>query len=296
MQHQTNQKPDIRIFDFSFIEPENNKQDHPIPSNVNGSSNNTEQLPTPTQNQHAYYRSRIFTAQSGDNTLLVAAAPILCLFGRLQNCKQFPNAIDLHNHLAHELSAFETQSERQGITQETIRLARFALCATLDEILIRASWQNEELFWEHHSLLSRFEGEEDGSEKFFLIIERLFENPKRHLDLLELFYVCLSSGFEGKYRNSPELKIELEQLLDKLYFSISEQRGELQSLLSPTPASLIAATTTTKTSYFTSVLAFFVASCMTLAFAVGLDYMLTVRTQPVISMLEMIAQNIHPLA
>lgn len=294
MQHQTNQKPDIRIFDFSFIEPENNKQDHPIPSNVNGSNANAEQLPTPAQGQSAYYRSRIFTAQAGDNPLLVAASPILTLLGRLQNCKQFPNAIDLHNHLAHELSAFETQSERQGITQESIRLARFALCATLDEILTRASWQNEELFWEHHSLLVRFEGENDGSEKFFLIIERLFENPKRHLHLLELFYVCLSSGFEGKYRSNPELKNELEQLLDKLYLSISEQRDELNLILSPAPASLIA-TTSDKTSYFASILALMIASCVTLGFALGLDYMLTVRTQPVISMLEMIAQNIHPL-
>lgn len=289
---QTNQKPDIRIFDFSFIEPENNKQDHPIPSNAN--SSNTEQLPTLSASQHAYYRSRIFTAQAGDNPLLVAASPILSLLGRLQYCKQLPIGLDLHTHLAHELNAFETQSERQGITQESIRLARFALCATLDEILMQVNWQNEELFWEHHSLLLRFEGESNGSEKFFLIIARLFENPKRHLHLLELFYVCLSCGFEGKYRNQADLKISLEQLLDKLYFTITEQRGEPNLILSPTPDSLMGITT--KTSYLASFVALFATSCITLGFAIGLDYMLTVRTQPVVLMLEMIAQNIHPLA
>ena len=48
-----------------------------------------------------------------------------------------------------------------------------------------------------------FHKEAQGGEKFFEILERLRAEPDRYIDLIELLYVCLALGYEGKYRARP---------------------------------------------------------------------------------------------
>jgi type VI secretion system protein ImpK len=60
------------------------------------------------------------------------------------------------------------------------------------------------------------------------------QQPSQHLKLLELAYLCLSMGFEGKYRVSNDrqgLRI-IEQLRHELYDIINRTRGESERDLS----------------------------------------------------------------
>jgi type VI secretion system protein ImpK len=50
--------------------------------------------------------------------------------------------------------------------------------------------------------------------------------PTEHLDLLELAYMCLSLGFEGKYRLSPNGNRVLEELRVEVYSEIQRLRGD----------------------------------------------------------------------
>lgn len=59
-------------------------------------------------------------------------------------------------------------------------------------------WGNESE-WSKISLLSSFHNETFGGEKFFQLLDRLSKNPVKHLPMLELMYLCLALGFEGKY-------------------------------------------------------------------------------------------------
>jgi type VI secretion system protein ImpK len=63
-----------------------------------------------------------------------------------------------------------------------------------------------------------------GGEKFFEILERLRGNPGRYIDLIELVYLCLALGYEGKYRHDPSGQGQLGQLQRDLYRLIREQR------------------------------------------------------------------------
>ncbi len=58
------------------------------------------------------------------------------------------------------------------------------------------------------------------------MIERLSKNPIKHLSMLELLYLCLSLGFEGKYRVQTRGMVELESLRDALYRLICQTRGD----------------------------------------------------------------------
>jgi type VI secretion system protein ImpK len=51
--------------------------------------------------------------------------------------------------------------------------------------------------------------------------------------MLELMYLCLALGFEGKYRVIPRGMFELEGVRDALYRQIRQLRGEVPRELSP---------------------------------------------------------------
>jgi type VI secretion system protein ImpK len=81
--------------------------------------------------------------------------------------------------------------------------------------------------------LSVFHGETSGGEKSFLICERVCQSPGENLDIIELFYICLSLGFEGKYRLMNRGREPLEQLKDNLFAIIRRYRGDYERALSP---------------------------------------------------------------
>ena len=55
-----------------------------------------------------------------------------------------------------------------------------------------------------------FHNETWGGEKFFVLLSRLTDRPGNNRDLLELLYVCLALGFEGRYRVLQNGKSQLE--------------------------------------------------------------------------------------
>ena len=131
-----------------------------------------------------------------------------------------------------ELKNFEIQASRAGIDRETVNAARYCLCTVIDEIVLNTPWGNESS-WSTESLLILFHKEAWGGEKFFLILERMLKDPPRHLDMLELMYICLSMGFEGKYRVLEGGMRTLEGIIDSTYHAIRMQRGEYEQDLSP---------------------------------------------------------------
>jgi type VI secretion system protein ImpK len=87
--------------------------------------------------------------------------------------------------------------------------------------------------WSQHSLLSMFHNETFGGEKFFNILDKLLQNPGQHGDSLELVYLLISLGFEGKYKLDPRGREQLEMIREKTYRSIENLRGPQQIELSP---------------------------------------------------------------
>ncbi|QDD90585.1 type IVB secretion system protein IcmH/DotU [Pseudomonas oryzihabitans] len=166
------------------------------------------------------------------NPLVGAAAPLLSDVVRL---RQSYTAEDLHvlkERLAATLRRFEQRALAEGMDSGEVMAARYALCTTVDEAVVTTPWGNAG-DWSQVSLLSSFHNETFGGEKFFLLLERLSRNPAKHLALLELLYLCLALGFEGKYRVLPRGMLELEAIRDSLYRQIRQLRGDVPRELSP---------------------------------------------------------------
>ena len=168
----------------------------------------------------------------GDNQLVVAAAGLLSLIVQLRNTAGSPDASALQRLAIEEVKRFEEDALKNGCKGEDVRAARYILCAVLDETVLGTPWGYES-DWSRKSLLSIFHNETWGGEKVFLILDRVKQNPRRYIDLLELIDLCLSLGFEGRYRVMENGAHQFEQVRDDLFRTIRSQRGEPESRLSP---------------------------------------------------------------
>ncbi|CAL1239740.1 type IVB secretion system protein IcmH/DotU [Candidatus Methylocalor cossyra] len=166
------------------------------------------------------------------NPFLAAAASLLALVARLRSTVTAPAVPELQQELAAELRRFEARLSQRGVPREQVRLGSYALCSLLDETVLNTPWGAQSL-WGHQSLLVLFHKETWGGEQFFRILEGLLRQPVPHLDLIELFYVCLGLGFEGRYRVVPSGLTQLERVREEVYATLHRLRGTVEPALSP---------------------------------------------------------------
>ncbi|NLI32394.1 MAG: OmpA family protein [Deltaproteobacteria bacterium] len=165
------------------------------------------------------------------NPLVHNAFSMLSLVPKLRMLP-FHNAIsELRERLVSELREFENRVLQEGGSREQARIATYYICSLIDQTVLNTPWGNQS-DWGHHSLLYRLHNEAWGGERFFLILDRLLQRPAQNLNLLELAYLCLSLGFEGKYRTMGNGMRALEQLRQELYLQIQRARGDPQDELS----------------------------------------------------------------
>jgi type VI secretion system protein ImpK len=181
------------------------------------------------------YAARLRPAESftaSQNPLVASASTLLSELVRLKHEDGRANLAELKENLSSALKMFEAQALNEGVESSQVMAARYVLCTALDEAVVTTS-KGDESQWSQMNLLSSFHNETFGGEKFFQLLDRLSRNPVKHLLMLELMYLCLSLGFEGKYRVKNRGMIELEGIRDSLYRQIRQLRGDIPRELSP---------------------------------------------------------------
>lgn len=133
------------------------------------------------------------------NPLVAAAMPLLSAAPRVRHSAQHPNPAGLKEALAEGIRAFEAKARAEGLPNEQVIAGRYILCTLLDESAASTPWGGSGA-WAAQSLLVQFHNESWGGEKVFALMAKLAENVPANRNLLELLYVCLAFGFEGRYR------------------------------------------------------------------------------------------------
>jgi type VI secretion system protein ImpK len=164
------------------------------------------------------------------NPLVRAANPLLGLVLPLRGAAA-PDLEVLRGRLSDAVRRFEADARGAGIEAETIAAARYALCTLIDETISGTPWGAA--VWNRRSLLVAFHNEAWGGEKFFVVLQRLSADPGRHLHVLELMYLCLAFGLEGRYRVMDRGHEQLALLRERLLALIARQRGAHEQDLSP---------------------------------------------------------------
>ncbi|HRC72100.1 MAG TPA: type IVB secretion system protein IcmH/DotU [Candidatus Competibacter sp.] len=168
----------------------------------------------------------------GLNPLEAAAAPLLGLIMRLKNTSSHPEPERLRQRMIEEVKAFTANARNAGIDEKTVFRARYILCTTLDEVILNTPWGRASE-WGENSLLITFHNEAWGGEKFFELLDSIVLDPRKNLYLLELMYLCLAFGLQGRYKLLENGRDRLDQQRERAYNAIRSARGEFERDLSP---------------------------------------------------------------
>ena len=168
---------------------------------------------------------------SGANSLAVAANPLLNLIPQIRVTPHHPDPAQLRSYLVDQIQLFERRARESQVPPETVIAARYALCTALDETAAKTPWGGGGQ-WSRHSLLVTFHNETWGGEKFFQVLARLVQDPKKHIDLIELMAVCIALGFEGRFSVVDNGRSQLDTLRRRLVEIINSARGEYSKALS----------------------------------------------------------------
>ena len=169
---------------------------------------------------------------TGDNPLVACATDLLTVAGQLRGSSHHPDPDGLREQLTRQMREFEQCARAKGLTDPVVLPARYVLCALVDESVLDTPWGSQSV-WAKRGLLISFHNETWGGEKFYQLLDRLLQEPAKNLHLLELMYLCLSLGFEGKFRVQDQGRAVLEGIKDNLYQTIRMHRGDFERSLSP---------------------------------------------------------------
>ena len=127
-------------------------------------------------------------------------------------------AMDARQRLVRLVDRQQRAAEREGGTYgaELYLRAKYAMAALADELFltdpnVAGAWMNE-------LLESALFGSRCAGEKFFTDIDALVgERSAAAGELARVYLAVLSLGFQGRYRDTPEAEVTLEEYRGKLY-------------------------------------------------------------------------------
>ncbi|WP_370463420.1 DotU family type VI secretion system protein [Pantoea sp. WMus005] len=171
---------------------------------------------------------------SHQNVLVAAANPLINAIPQIRHSVSHEDPAQLRQQLIDQIRRFELSCQQSGLGYEVIIGARYCLCTALDEAAALTPWGSRGV-WTSNGLLVTFHNETWGGEKFFQLLAKLSQNPRRHILMLELIYFCLLLGFEGRYRVLDNGRSQLETIKQRLLQMIRSVRGSYAAALSPHP-------------------------------------------------------------
>jgi type VI secretion system protein ImpK len=95
-----------------------------------------------------------------------------------------------------QFRSLETRARQADVPQEDVQQAKYAIAAFIDEMILTSSWPLKES-WADKPLQLAYFNDFAAGEEFYNRIDTL-RGAKRN-GVLEVYYLCLSLGFRGKF-------------------------------------------------------------------------------------------------
>ena len=126
-----------------------------------------------------------------------ACGEVLSVGAQLAEAPGLPSPDILKRRIATLLEDMERKGAELGLQKRDLDDAKYAIVAFIDEQLFRAPWGGRQE-WMLEPLQLMYFNENTAGEGFFERLDQLERDPGR-LHVLEIFYLCLTLGFQGKY-------------------------------------------------------------------------------------------------
>ncbi|TCS39482.1 type VI secretion system protein ImpK [Paucimonas lemoignei] len=121
------------------------------------------------------------------------------------------------------LDGFERNARQKNVSVDDIYAAKYAFCAAVDETILSSESPIRDE-WERSPLQLILFGDQLAGEHFYSELETVRHRGAASVETLEVFYMCLLTGFQGKYML--ESKEKLNYLIATLDKEIAHLKGK----------------------------------------------------------------------
>ena len=145
--------------------------------------------------------------------LTTLCTDIFLIVIRMREAEDLGAPESLRKLILHYLDLFKKNCRAMEFNPAVVNDAVYALVALLDEAVMSTPGECRN-FWVTNPVQLELFGDNLAGEGFFRRLENLMEEPEKNKDVLEIFYLCLSLGFEGKYKlgNASERNVVIDNL------------------------------------------------------------------------------------
>ena len=159
------------------------------------------------------------------NQLTHLASTLFTIINKLSTSTTKPKFNNVYKVLTHQLQLFFDKMTYLSFDPEKIAIAHYTMCLFIDDVISGTKWGNA--FFKRHATLTSS-------------VTPLSLNPFQQLaasdqlnidhDLLELFYLCLSFGYKGQWRDTTDGEQQLTELQDKIFDQLNLQQETLDTI------------------------------------------------------------------
>lgn len=178
-------------------------------------------------------QQRLIKVKAAQFPLLEAVAPLLRALSEMPAEIAHPEDVEtLKDTLKKEINIFGVVCDEADISWKKMTIVRYCICTALDEAAHAMPWGIRS-GWSQSNLLNHFEGDNDGGNKFFLLVGRLSMSANEYADVLEIMLRILGLGFEGRYSIIEGGERHLTKIRQRLITLVQSTREVLPPELSP---------------------------------------------------------------
>ncbi len=171
------------------------------------------------------------SAEQKDQPNLATYAMDLLLIGiKIAEVSDIGPAEALQKLLLSYFKEFERSCALARKPSDQVEQAKYALTAFLDEAVINSHHACRQQ-WIEAPLQDKFFKDPNAGENFFVRLEEMLADLRGNIESVEVYYLCLALGFQGRYRlhNTEKLPVVVSNMLKK----IDAVRGAAPKALSP---------------------------------------------------------------
>ena len=136
---------------------------------------------------------------------------------RMREAEDLGDPASLRKLIGYYLDLFEKNCKAIGISPESILETKYAVVALIDETVLSVPGICRDYWFTRPLQLDLF-GDNIAGEEFYNKLQKMLLEIEKKKDVLEIFYLCLSLGFEGRYKlfNAEERITIMEDLGRKI--------------------------------------------------------------------------------
>lgn len=168
---------------------------------------------------------------AGKVSLCTLCTDIFIIVINMREQSELGTPATLRKLLKHYVDNFITNCQALHIDSTTTDAVAYALVAIIDETVLSVPGPCSQ-FWLSRPLQYEYYGSSLAGEKFYAELDNLLKEPETLYDALEVYFLCLTLGFEGKYLDKDEEREKIIYRCAKTLLQIKKNRKKP----SPAPA------------------------------------------------------------